>query len=177
MSIRRGLLCAVAPLLASSALAGVILAAAPSGALDGSTQDVPIVTTPAQPADRSLAGDKVCTTCHDESETKPILSMYKTRHGVKADERTPGCQSCHGASVAHVKNIGGSGEHRASPDIVFGLHSKTEGQVQSGACLQCHDNGKRMLSLCRMTAFENVPDDYDALLIAIVKAYPPPKNP
>jgi hypothetical protein len=27
---------------------------------------------------------------------------------VKADARTPGCQSCHGASLAHQKNIGGS---------------------------------------------------------------------
>jgi len=71
--------------------------------------------------------------------------MYKTRHGVKADERTPGCQSCHGASVAHVKNIGGSADRRASPDIVFGLHSRTDAQAQSGACLQCHDNGKRTL--------------------------------
>ena len=175
MNIRGGLLCVVTPLLALSALAGVILAAPPgalggttqavptvvtpaqpadgsfagailaANALDGPTQDVPTVVSPAQPADRSLAGDKVCTSCHDESETKPILSIYKTRHGVKADERSPGCQSCHGASVAHVKNIGGSAEHRASPDIVFGLHSKTEAQVQSGACLQCHDNGKRML--------------------------------
>ena len=93
--------------------------------------------------DRTLAGDKVCTRCHDESEAKPILAMYKTRHGVKADERTPGCQSCHGASIAHVKNIGGTGEKRAEPDVVFGAHSKTGAKVQSGACLQCHDNGKR----------------------------------
>src|SRR5256714_2242329 len=50
--------------------------------------------------DRSLKGDAVCTHCHDETEAKPVLSIYKTPHGVKADERTPGCQSCHGPSVA-----------------------------------------------------------------------------
>ena len=27
--------------------------------------------------DRSRAGDEVCTKCHDESETKPILSIPK----------------------------------------------------------------------------------------------------
>src|SRR5580692_9869972 len=113
--MRLELLCKVTLLLALSALAGVILAATPPGAPGGPAQDVPVVVTPAQAADRSLAGDKVCTSCHDESETRPILSIYKTRHGVKADERSPGCQSCHGASVAHVRNIGGSGEHRASP--------------------------------------------------------------
>src|SRR5882757_2816509 len=58
--------------------------------------------------DRSLKGDAVCTHCHDETEAKPVLSIYKTAHGVKADERTPGCQSCHGASVAHVKNPEGA---------------------------------------------------------------------
>ena len=141
----RILTCAATGLLALSGIAWVDAAAAPPGDAQNTSapaQDVPLVATPPQPADRSLAGDKVCTSCHDESETKPILSMYKTRHGVKADERTPGCQSCHGASVAHVKNIGGSGDRRASPDIVFGLHSRTDAQAQSGACLQCHDNGK-----------------------------------
>jgi DmsE family decaheme c-type cytochrome len=100
-------------------------------------------TVPA--ADRTLAGDKVCTECHDESETRPILAMYKTRHGVKADERTPGCQGCHGPSVAHVGNIGGTAERRASPDVVFGLHSKTDAKTQANACISCHESGKRAL--------------------------------
>jgi DmsE family decaheme c-type cytochrome len=95
--------------------------------------------------DRSLEGDATCTRCHDENETRPILSIYKTRHGVKADERTPGCQSCHGASLAHQKNIGGSGEHRTLPDVTFGLHAKSDAQTQAGACLNCHANGKRAL--------------------------------
>lgn len=128
--------------LASLAAAALTARADPPAA---PSQDVPRVTSPGEPADRSLAGDKVCTTCHDEQETKPILSMYRTRHGVKADERTPGCQSCHGASTAHVKNIGGSGEHRAPPDVVFGAHTRNDAQAQSAACLQCHESGKRSL--------------------------------
>ena len=52
----------------------------------------------------ALKKDAVCTKCHDESEIKPVLEIYQTKHGVKGDPRTPGCQSCHGASDAHVKN-------------------------------------------------------------------------
>ena len=41
-----------------------------------------------------------------KTTTRPILSLYQTRHGVMADSRTPACQSCHGLSDAHVKNTG-----------------------------------------------------------------------
>src|SRR5450631_4629370 len=116
---------------------GSAAAAPPDGAQSESApaQDVPLAATPAQSADRSLAGDKVCTSCHDETETKPILAMYKTRHGVKADERTPGCQSCHGPSVAHQENIGGSASQRTRPDVTFGLHGKSDAKIQAGVCL------------------------------------------
>ena len=82
--------------------------------------------------------------CHDESEVKPVLSIYQTRHGVKADSRTPSCQSCHGDSEKHLKgdpNVKG----RAAPDVVFkkGTYTATESEIQSGACLSCHQSGKR----------------------------------
>jgi DmsE family decaheme c-type cytochrome len=92
--------------------------------------------------DRTLKGDAVCTRCHDESESKPILSMYKTPHGVKADGRTPGCQSCHGASEAHVKNPNGSSV-RPLVDIDFGSKSKTPTHAQADTCLSCHKSGQR----------------------------------
>jgi DmsE family decaheme c-type cytochrome len=92
----------------------------------------------------ALKKDAVCTRCHDESEPKPILSIYQTRHGVKADARTPTCQSCHGESEKHLKgdpNVKG----RASPDIIFkqGTYTASEASVQAGACLTCHQSGKR----------------------------------
>jgi DmsE family decaheme c-type cytochrome len=102
-----------------------------------------------QQADRSLKGDAVCTRCHDESEKWPILAMYKTRHGVKADTRTPGCQGCHGVSEAHVKNPGGSATSiRPTPDVTFGAkggkyYAKSSPQVQSDMCVGCHQVGKR----------------------------------
>jgi DmsE family decaheme c-type cytochrome len=94
-------------------------------------------------ASRALEKDAVCTKCHDESEQKPVLAMYKTRHGVKADSRTPGCQTCHGASDDHVKNPKGTAV-RPVPDVVFGAKSKTSPQAKSDACVSCHQSGKRI---------------------------------
>ncbi|MFZ2268743.1 MAG: DmsE family decaheme c-type cytochrome [Azonexus sp.] len=96
--------------------------------------------------DRSLKGDKVCTECHDENDNKAVLAIYKGKHGVKADGRTPGCQSCHGASEAHVKTgpkkdeVGGK---RAAVDITFGARSKLSSREQSEVCASCHKGDKR----------------------------------
>ncbi len=95
---------------------------------------------------KALEKDAVCTRCHDESETKPILAIYQTKHGVKADERTPSCQDCHGDSDKHTKGDG-SGGKRASPDIVFGrkagAFAVTSPAEQAAVCLTCHKSGKR----------------------------------
>ena len=97
-------------------------------------------TALADEPDRTLTGDKVCTRCHDETETKPVLAIYKTAHGVKADERTPGCQSCHGASLAHVNNPQGAST-RPMVDIDFG--NKANSQLLVDTCIACHQNGQR----------------------------------
>jgi DmsE family decaheme c-type cytochrome len=102
-------------------------------------------------AAESLNRDAVCTKCHDESEVKPILSIYATKHGVKGDSRTPSCQSCHGDSEAHVKNAEGKAT-RPSPDVLFGMKSssyssfaRSASDKQNGSCMSCHANasGKR----------------------------------
>jgi ABC-type phosphate/phosphonate transport system substrate-binding protein len=36
--------------------------------------------------------------------------------------------------------------------------------------------GKQLLNMCRLTCFEPVPDDYEQMLVAIAKAYPPPET-
>ncbi|MGH8262318.1 MAG: DmsE family decaheme c-type cytochrome [Steroidobacteraceae bacterium] len=96
----------------------------------------------ADDADRSLDGDRVCTRCHDETEARPVLAIYKTAHGVKADLRTPGCQSCHGPSVAHVTNPTGAST-RPLVDVDFGARTATATEVQVETCLGCHQNGQR----------------------------------
>ena len=90
-------------------------------ALSGASHAADPPATPPQDdrVKEALARDAVCTKCHDETDNKPILAYYQTRHGVKGDVRTPGCQTCHGGSVAHVKNPQGLSP-RPLPDTVFG---------------------------------------------------------
>lgn len=114
-------------------------------------QDVAPVITPvpatapaALPLTRT-SRDAVCTRCHDENEIKPVLSIYQTKHGVKADLRTPSCQSCHGESEKHLKGDP-SQKGRAAPDILFGnkkgssgSYLPTDATLQNNACLTCHN--------------------------------------
>ncbi len=93
-------------------------------------------------AQRGLEADKVCSGCHDEGDAKPVLAIYQTRHGVLADQRTPGCQSCHGASTAHVKNSAGTAV-RPAPDISFKAAAIASPEQQQ-ACLSCHKGGQRI---------------------------------
>ncbi len=95
-------------------------------------------------AQEGLKRDQVCTRCHDESETKPILSIYQTKHGVRGDPRTPMCQSCHGESEKHLHgdpNVHG----RAPPDVVFnkGSYPVTDEKVRATQCLTCHKGTNR----------------------------------
>jgi DmsE family decaheme c-type cytochrome len=92
----------------------------------------------------ALKKDAICTRCHDESETKPILSLYQTKHGVRADANAPNCQSCHGESNKHLHgdpNVKG----RAPPDVRFGAKRGTSGDfevvdaaTQNAQCIACH---------------------------------------
>jgi len=121
-------------MLRGAALLAVLLLGAWSGA-SRAEETVP-------GTDRTLKGDAVCTHCHDETEAKPVLSIYKTPHGVKADERTPGCQSCHGPSVAHVKNPNGAAT-RPLVDINFGVRGAAAARMEAETCLSCHTGGQR----------------------------------
>jgi len=86
-----------------------------------------------------LRGDAVCTSCHDEGDGPELLAIGKTKHGTKADQRTPTCISCHGESDKHVKNPGGA-KKRLAPDVTFAarFNNKTSANEQTGACLTCH---------------------------------------
>jgi DmsE family decaheme c-type cytochrome len=86
-------------------------------------------------AQKALARDTVCTVCHNESWRVPVLSLYQTRHGNRADPRAPNCQGCHGSSDGHQKDPGG-----AHPDIVFATKSKNVSSTvdRNTTCLTCH---------------------------------------
>ena len=112
--------------------------------------NLPELTTEAsvknQAAADSLAKDAKCTRCHDETETKPILSIYQTAHGNKADSRTPSCQSCHGDSEKHLSGAMVNGI-RATPDVVFGKNTSlipsSDVNSQTQACLGCHSKDQK----------------------------------
>ena len=113
--------------------------------------------------DLVLKGDNVCTRCHDETEEYPVLAIGKTRHGVKADARTPTCTDCHGASETHV-NKPADAKERPKPDRLYGgflakppvedrvdryfgtagKFTATPVEERNGACLSCHQGGKRI---------------------------------
>jgi len=115
-------------------------------ALGASAQDKKAAAKPAaaeQPADKALNGDAKCTRCHDENDDYPVLAIGKTKHGTRADARTPSCTSCHGASEGHLNHKSGGGA-RPKPDVTFSKTSTAPMEARSNVCLTCHQGGKRI---------------------------------
>ena len=81
--------------------------------------------------DLALRGDAKCTRCHDEGDDYPVLAIAQTRHGVKADGRTPSCTSCHGESDKHA-NKPSEAIERPKPDFLFKGASKSDAHALSG---------------------------------------------
>lgn len=116
------------------------MAAGLAGMLPAQAQDAPKRHTQMDQMRELRTEDAVCTRCHDQSEKNPVLSIYKTRHGVKADSRTPTCISCHGASEAHVKNTANTSV-RPPVDHLGSRAKATSKDVES--CVGCHKSGAR----------------------------------
>ncbi|NOU21545.1 MAG: DmsE family decaheme c-type cytochrome [Methyloglobulus sp.] len=124
-------------------------------AAESSGSTLPTKTAPAQAKpelkpttlqdkpDLSLERDKVCTRCHDETDKPKVLPIYQTPHGVRADARTPSCQSCHGESDAHVKNTEGAST-RPKTEIVFSGPDKSSPEKLNDTCMSCHQAGLRV---------------------------------
>ena len=96
-------------------------------------------SAPTPRKDLVLTGDAQCTRCHDQSDNAPVLAIGKTRHGTRADGRTPTCTSCHGESATHVNKPEGVKE-RPKPDRTFAKNSATPVEARNVACLGCHQN-------------------------------------
>ena len=101
----------------------------------------------------SEKGADTCLKCHDEDSEFPVLNIFKTKHAMAADTRTPfgglQCESCHGPAVnnewmqgdqpedGHTVNKVKDGEQRP-PMLNFGLKSKQPVAAQNRMCLGCH---------------------------------------
>ncbi len=105
----------------------------------------PRVKKPAPVADASgyAAGDpQTCLGCH--SGDAHIVAFLKfSPMAVKGDPKTPmasgGCESCHGASAAHVASRmkGGDGE----PGVVFKGPNASPVEARNEVCEGCHEGG------------------------------------
>lgn len=115
---------------------------------------------PAQGASASVSaveftkkGADTCIKCHDEDSEYPVFDIFKTKHGVQADARTPfgglQCEACHGPGESnplfaedgkpprsHVAKIR-TGEQRP-PMLAFGAKSHVPVADQNRMCLTCH---------------------------------------
>jgi DmsE family decaheme c-type cytochrome len=137
--------------LAASAGLGLLGAATPATA----AADAPKKLLAADPnaKDLILKGDAKCTGCHDEAdeptgagtmlELNPgVLAIGKTKHGVKADKRTPTCTDCHGESDKHRLHKGSD-----KPPVVdrsFRKNSPTSADARNETCMTSHKGGNRM---------------------------------
>ncbi len=105
-------------------------------------------------------GADTCLKCHDEDNVPPIYPIFKTKHAVKSDPRTPfgrehQCEVCHGHGGNHVQRVR-KGEKRA-PIIDFGLKAWTPPAEQNARCLQCHQNHERIQWQGSVHEFNEVP--------------------
>lgn len=116
------------------------MAAGLAGVMPAQAQDAPKRHTQMDQMRELREADAVCTRCHDQSEKNPVLSIYQTRHGVKADGRTPTCISCHGPSEAHIKKPSNT-DVRPGVDFLSTRAKATAKDVES--CVNCHKSGIR----------------------------------
>lgn len=100
--------------------------------------------------DLLLKGDAKCTGCHDEAdeplgnttmlELNPgVLSIGKTKHGTRADKRTPTCTDCHGESDDHRLHKGSDKPPKV--DRSFRKGTATPADLRNAACQTCHKGG------------------------------------
>lgn len=89
------------------------------------------------PDPKSIEAMNVCIQCHNENWNKPILSLFQTKHGVKGDPRTPGCQTCHGMSAKHLESPVNA------PDVKYTKNSTNTPEERTEKCLACHKGEMR----------------------------------
>ena len=94
----------------------------------------------------SKEGANTCVGCHDEENEYPIFPLFKTKHAVTADPRTPfavnKCESCHGPGGKHIKAK--QSDKRGGTIINFGKNVWTPVKDQNEKCLQCHQTHQRI---------------------------------
>jgi DmsE family decaheme c-type cytochrome len=131
----------VAALIACLLLAGMfaVMATAKGAGKESSTAKT--ADASAETPQYSSKGADTCIVCHDDFE---VLSLFKTRHGQRADARSPfgkgnlQCEACHGPGGDHARRIR-SGQERP-PIPHFGFNSTSSASERNDMCLGCHQH-------------------------------------
>ncbi|TFG84264.1 MAG: DmsE family decaheme c-type cytochrome [Chromatiales bacterium] len=101
----------------------------------------------------SKKGADTCIACHGQYAAYPVFDIFKTKHAVKADSRTPfaglQCEACHGPGVKSPLFMAEAAEPRShvgqiGPILNFGAKANAPAAVQNEMCLQCHKGDNRM---------------------------------
>ena len=122
-------------------LAGLLLTAGWLAAAAGAQETPPAAPEQSGATTESYSreGADTCIKCHDDPVT---LSLFKTRHGSRADADSPfaagqlQCEACHGPGGAHAARVR-SGQPRP-PIPNFGAGSVAPVASRNQACLDCH---------------------------------------
>ena len=108
----------------------------------------------------SRKGADTCLKCHDEDNVPPIFPIFKTKHAVLADARTPfahhQCETCHGPGDEHA-TARVKGDELRPPMLNFGVKAWTPVRVQNGKCLECHQTHQRIEWKGSVHEFNDVP--------------------
>jgi len=99
-----------------------------------------------------------CVGCHDAENEYPVFPLFKTKHSVTADPRSPmanqQCESCHGPGTLHTKAK--KTEKRGGTIINFGKNAWTPVKDQNDKCLACHQTHQRIQWKGSTHAFNDV---------------------
>lgn len=104
----------------------------------------PAAAAPPAAPQYSRKGADSCIACHDDAH---VLSIFKTRHARRADERTPfghgqlQCEACHGPGGAHAGRVRSGQDRPVIP--FFDSASTSTVEQKNGICLTCHETYTR----------------------------------
>lgn len=113
------------------------------GAVNAKAADYPGPATATTAPDAPAPGVRPCLRCH---EGPAMTDLLASPHGRGGDPQTrfasDGCETCHGASLAHQRRPA-PGEARAAPDVVFSGPHAAAPETGNAVCLGCHEGGLR----------------------------------
>ncbi|MDH3514052.1 MAG: DmsE family decaheme c-type cytochrome [Gammaproteobacteria bacterium] len=101
-----------------------------------------------QASEYSEKGADTCLVCHNANTEFPVFAIFETKHGQRADKRSPfaglQCEACHGPGANHATklqpiNTFGT-KSKLAPDKLNPLSTEQQNQV----CLDCHRGDARI---------------------------------